>query len=133
MSLSDSPLSTLEPDGADADDVGAEPLGGQLEARAGARGGLVEEVDDGAAAQRGHLLDLPAGDLGERLGAVEDPLDPGAVEVVDRDQVAGHRGAHAALILGWSAGPIVTSSTPSTSSTRTLTRWSCEVGRFLPT
>ena len=73
---------------ADADDVGAESLGGELEARARAGARLVEEVDDRAASERRHLLDLAAGDLGERLGAVEDPLDPGAVQVVDRDQVA---------------------------------------------
>ncbi len=121
-------------DRADADDVGAQPLGGELEARAGPGPGLVEEVDDGPAAQRGDLLDLPARDLGERLGAVEDPLDPGAIEVVDRDQMATDP-AHAAFLwgVGVDAGVIVTSSTPSTSSTRTLTRWSCEVGMFLPT
>ena len=44
---------------ADADDVGAEPLGGELEARARPRRGLVEEVDDRASAERGNLLDLP--------------------------------------------------------------------------
>ena len=44
----------------DAHQVGGEALGRQLEARAGARGGLVEEVDHRAPAQRGHLLDLAA-------------------------------------------------------------------------
>ena len=88
--LSDSPLSTLEP--AERMLTTSALTGAWRPARttrAGARRGLVEEVDDGAAAQRRDLLDLAAGDLGERLGAVEDPLDPGAVEVVDRDQVAG--------------------------------------------
>ena len=73
---------------ADRDDVGGEPLGGQLERAARARRGLVEEVHDRAPAQRGHLLDLASGDLRERRGAVEDPLDPLAVEVVDRQQVS---------------------------------------------
>ena len=50
--------------------------------------GLVEEVDDRAAAERRDLLDLAARDLGEGLGPVEDALDRGAVEIVDRDQVA---------------------------------------------
>ena len=43
--------------GGEIDDVGREPLRGQLEAGAGAGGGLDEEVDDGLAAQGGHLLD----------------------------------------------------------------------------
>ena len=74
----------------DADEVGAEALGGQLEARAGAGRGLVEEVDDRAPAQRGDLLDLAPGDLGEALGAAEDALDVVAREVVDRQQMAPH-------------------------------------------
>ena len=36
---------------------------------------FVEEVQDAAAAQRRHLLDLALGDLGERLRAVQDALD----------------------------------------------------------
>ena len=47
----------------------------QLERGARARGGLVEEVQHAPAAQRGHLLDLALGDLGERLRPVEDALD----------------------------------------------------------
>ena len=123
--------------GADRDDVGREPLGGQLEARAGARRRLVEEVDHGAPAQGRHLLDLSPGHLGEGLGPVQDALDPAAVEVVDRDQMLGNGGppaAHRATAPARSpAGPMVTSSAPSTSCTRTLTRWSVEVGMFLPT
>ena len=46
--------------GGEVDDVGGEPLGGGLEGDAGAGGVLVEEVDDGAAAQGGQLLDLAA-------------------------------------------------------------------------
>jgi len=41
---------------ADADHVGAQPLGRQLEGRARARGGLVEQVDDRPAAQAGTFL-----------------------------------------------------------------------------
>ena len=92
VSLSDSPFSTLEPRRAEVHDVGAEALGGELERAARAGGGLVEEVEDRAAAQRGDLLDLAVGDLGERGGAVADALDVGAVEVLDGEQVlhAGH-------------------------------------------
>ena len=111
--------------GGEVDDVGGERLGGQLEARAGARGGLVEEVQDAPAAQRGDLLDLALGDLGEGLRAVEDALDAGPVEVLDGQQVP-HAIAPSRLTMA-------TSSTPSTSVTRTLTRSSREVGRFLPT
>ena len=48
---------------------------------------FVEEVQDAPAAQRGHLLDLALGDLGERLRAVQDALDRAPVEVLDRQQV----------------------------------------------
>ena len=84
---------------ADRDDVGAQTLGRELEARAGAGAGLVEEVHDRAAAQRRHLLDLAAGDLVERLGAVEDPLDRGAIEIVDREQMPSDS-IHAAALGG---------------------------------
>jgi hypothetical protein len=58
----------------DADHVGREALGGKLEGREGSGARLVEEVDDGAAAERRHLLDVAAPDLGEALGAVEDAV-----------------------------------------------------------
>ena len=64
-----------------------ERLGRELEARARAGRRLVEEVEHAPAAQRGDLLDLALGDLGERLRAVEDALDAGAVEILDREQV----------------------------------------------
>ena len=67
----------------DRDEVGGEPLGGELEGARGAGARLVEEADDGAAAQGRHLLDVAAADLGEALGAVEDRLDLLAGEVVD--------------------------------------------------
>ena len=107
------------------DDVGAQALGGQLEARRGAGGGLVEEVDHGAAAQRRDLLDLASGDLGERVGAVEDALDLVTGQGLDGEQMP-----HASASWGW---VMVTSSMPSSSSTRTLTRSARAVGRFLPT
>ena len=49
--------------------------------------GLVEEVQDAAAAEGRDLLDLALGDLGEGAGAVEDPLDVVALEVLDGEQV----------------------------------------------
>ena len=106
-------------------DVGAQRLGGQLEARARARGGLPEEVEHAPAAQRGDLLDLALGDLGEGLRAVQDPLDRRAVEVLDRQQVPHARAS-------WRV-TMATSSMPSSSVTRTLTRSSRAVGRFFPT
>src|SRR5437764_58590 len=74
---------------------GISVCGPQTEGRAGARGGLVEEVDDGATAQGRHLLDLAARDLGEALRPIEDALDVLAREVVDRDQVLPHAGTSA--------------------------------------
>ena len=65
--------------GGEVDDVGGQALGGQLEGAARARGGLVEEVQHHPPAQRGHLLDLAVGDLGEALGlrrrSVRSPRD----------------------------------------------------------
>src|SRR5262249_43797463 len=126
----------------DADDVGGEPLGGQLERgeRAGAR--FVEEVDDGAPAQGRHLLDVAAPDLGEALSAIEDALDLLAREMLNSEQVL-HASSSRLETGGSSASPagrpridaaagvIATSSAPSVSSSRTLTRSPGAVGRFL--
>ena len=81
------PLLDARAAGGEVDDVGRQALGGQLEGAAGARGGLVEEVQHHPPAQRGDLLDLALGDLGEALGLGDDPLDAGAVEFLDREQV----------------------------------------------
>src|SRR5260221_3292755 len=109
------------------DQVGGEPLGRQLEGGAGAGARLVEEVDHSAPAQRRHLLDIAAPDLGETLGAVEDCLDPLPVEILDSYRMLH---ASASAVCG---SEIVTSSTSSISSSRTLTRSPREVGGFLPT
>ena len=103
----------------DAERVGAQPLLGDLEGRAGAGAGLEEEVDHRAPAQRRDLLDGPAADLLHRHGGVEDqrdlvPLHAGDAEQVPRPQRRGargrvHRGAcHA-------SPSITTSSVPSIS------------------
>ena len=73
--------------GLDRDEVGGEALGGEVEGARGAGARLVEERDDGAAAQGRHLLDVAAADLGEALGAIEDRLDFLARELLDREQV----------------------------------------------
>ena len=109
------------------DGVGRETLGGQVEAGRGPRGGLPEEVDDSAAAQRRHLLDVALEDGQEALRGVEQQLDLLAAEVLHRDQIAlghGHTPSRRAR---------TTSSTPSLSTSRTLMRSSSAVGRFLPT
>ena len=59
------------------------------------------------------------------LGAVEDRLDLLAGEVLDRQQVFHESASTGSEIVTWS--------TPSISSRRTLTRSSRAVGRFLPT
>ena len=62
----------------DAHDVRGEPLRRQLERRARARARLVEEVDDRAAAQRRHLLDVALDHLREALGDSQHALDVGS-------------------------------------------------------
>ena len=64
--------------GGEVDDVGGEPLGGGLEGDPGAGGVLEEEVDHGAAAQGGELLDLAVPDGRHLLGGVEDADGVGA-------------------------------------------------------
>ncbi len=72
----------------------------------------------------GTFLIGAVGDVAEERGRAEDALDVLALDVLDREQVP-----HAST-RSWE---IVTSSTPSSSSTRTLTRSLRAVGRFLPT
>jgi hypothetical protein len=67
--------------GGEVDHVGTQALGGQLEGDPGPGGVLEEQVADGPAAQRGHLLDRPVGDLGQVRGRVEDPGDVVGVQV----------------------------------------------------
>ena len=77
-----------------------------------------------------HLLsvgDLTRDDVERLLGTAEHALDVVAREVRDRQQVA----LHGDTSTSWWA--MVTASTPSSSSTRTFTRSSRAVGRFLPT
>ena len=73
----------------DVDDVGRQPLAGELERGARARRGLEEEVDDRLAAQRGHFADPPLRDLEEDLGGVEDADRVGGVEPLGAEQVLG--------------------------------------------
>ena len=61
--------------GGDVDDVGREPLAGDLEARAGARRVLEEHVDHRAAAQGGELLDLAPLHVVHVGGGLEDLRD----------------------------------------------------------
>ena len=72
VSASVSPFSTLDDGDGDVQRVGAQPLLGNLERRARPRARLVEQVDDGLAAQRRHFLDRPLADLAHRFGGVED-------------------------------------------------------------
>ena len=71
----------------DADRIGAEPLGGDFETRAGARRRLEEQVDDRPPAEgvellaRRYRLEMPA--------AIEQTLDLSAIQVFDSQQVPG--------------------------------------------
>src|SRR5262249_8086748 len=70
--------------------------GGDLERGARARRRLEEEVDDGLAAQRRHLLERPVEDLEEGLGEVEDGGDVLGRERLDAEQVPVRGGGHQA-------------------------------------
>src|SRR5690606_6125018 len=90
-----------------------------FERDAGAGGILEEEVDDGLAEQGRQLLDLAGLGVGHVLGDVEDLQGGLAVETAGVEQVPHDS--------------IVTSSTPSSSFRRTLTRSELAEGMFLPT
>src|SRR5438477_446302 len=67
--------------------VGAQALLGELERDPGPGGGLEEEIDDGLAAERRHLLDGALADFLERLGGVEDEPDLPGGERLQPDQI----------------------------------------------
>ena len=69
-------------------DVGAEPLAGQFERGLGAGRGFEEQVDLGAAAQRGALLLDLAIEIDEFLGEVEEAYDLLARKPFDPQQVS---------------------------------------------
>lgn len=71
MSARVSPLVVEELVAREVDDIARKALAGDLEARARARRGFEEEVDDGSTAQRGELLDCAVVDLLEALCRVE--------------------------------------------------------------
>ncbi len=71
----------------EVDDVGGEPLGGGLEGDPGAGGVLEEQVDHGAAAQGGKLLDLALPHGRHFLGGVEDADGVGQAQVFGGEQV----------------------------------------------
>ena len=69
------------------DDVGAEPLFGEFKRDPGAGARFDEEVHDGHAAQRWHLLDLALRNLLELFGGVEDEGDLLGAQVIETEQV----------------------------------------------
>src|SRR4029079_7731255 len=119
------------PLGRDVDDVGGEPLAGDLERRPRASGVLEEEVHDGAAAQRRELLDRAVLHVVHLGGRVEQRHDVDDLEIVDGEQVLLHAGTPSLETLP--IREIRTSSSPSASSSRTITRSLWALGRFLPT
>src|ERR1051325_1746971 len=102
----------------DVDGVGAQALLGELERDPGPGGGLEEEIDDGLAAERRHLLDGALADFLERLGGVEDEPDLPGGERLEADQILPEAGA------GHTGAPRTSStwSRPSSSRTATSTR-----------
>src|SRR5207249_5781681 len=73
--------------GRDVHRVGRQPLSGDLERGAGPRARLVEEIDDGLAAERGHLLDVALRDLLEGAGRIEDARDLPRRDALQPEQV----------------------------------------------
>ena len=87
VSLSVSPLVRLEVGGGDVDHVGAEAMGGELEAHARAGAGLDEEIDHRLAAQGRHFLDLARAHVLEGRGGVEHVGDFRGGQVLEADEV----------------------------------------------
>ena len=92
VSSSVSPLFTEEVATRHVDDVGAEPLAGQLEAGAGAGAVLEEEVDEGAAAQQVALGLAGTVEQHVALGEIEQLADLGRRHAGDAEQVAAGQG-----------------------------------------
>ena len=90
VSTSDSPLETLEPGGGDGNRIRPQALGGDLEAGARARGSFVKQVHDHLPAQRIQLLQRLALNGLKILGARQQGLDFGAVQLLDSQQSGGH-------------------------------------------
>ena len=75
----------------DGKDIGAEALGRDFKAGAGARGGFEKQVDDSAPAQE---VEAPEGLVGRRLeiaAAGKDSIYVGAAEVLDAEQAGALR------------------------------------------
>ena len=87
----------------DVQRVGAQPLLRDFKRGAGARARLEEQVDDGLAAQRRHLLDRPRADFLHRLGGVQHERDFRSGQVGDasrsfeRSAVSGRGSASRAV------------------------------------
>src|SRR5205823_8596828 len=97
------------------DGVRGEPIFRELEGDAGAGRRFEENVDDGLAPQRRHLLDGPLGHFLERLGRIEDETDLFGRQPLQPDEVFSQGGGHGLRTRS-------TSSRPSSSSTSTSTR-----------
>ncbi len=122
--------------------VRGEPLGGELEAGRRPRRGLVEEVDDGAAAQRRQLLHVALERACERPREGEQTLDVLAGEVGDRDEMPARRPARRQQLVAEERADVGhcippgmrrTRSVSSISTSCTWMRSLRAVGRFLPT
>src|SRR5205823_1123147 len=101
----------------------------ELEGHARSRGRLEEQVHDRRAAQRRHLLDRALADLLERLRGIENESDLLARERLQTEQVLAER-----LDAGHpSVDARITASLPSSSCTKTSTRWPRATSTFLPT
>ena len=109
--------------GLDAERVGGEPLRGELEARRGARRGLVEEVDDEAALAASAASSPRARARARTCARAEQALDVVAVEVGDREQVAARRRPGRAQLVADDDG---------SSSSRLLLRRGDRAGRRRP-
>ena len=116
----------------EAHGVGREALGGELEGRRGARRALEEDVHDGAAAQRRHLLHLARQHALEAAAASRMRSTSSRCEVGDVDQVAlascacSSRGSRCSDRARPRPPRPSRAAAPSTRSVRA-------VGRFLPT
>src|SRR5689334_23187252 len=73
---------------ADVHGIGGKSFRRDFERSSRARGGFEEEIDDGAAAQRRHFLDLAFGDVAKSFSSVEQVRDLARIEFANAQQVS---------------------------------------------
>src|SRR5215469_10130749 len=116
-----------------ADNRTPQPMHGRLEAQSCAGRGLVEQGGHDQAARE--ILSFASFEIrSERIGKLKNPLDLAGGQILDRNDIVFAQPRHRfQAVADLFPPPITTSSTPSTSASRTYTRWSCGASILRPT